>query len=206
LPAPPKFETLILDDEGGVAMQAVVVYESMYGNTHLVADAIGRGLGSCGSVTVVPVTEATTHVVATADLLVVGGPTHAHGMSRRGTRNSAVNATRRPTTTLALDPESQGPGVRDWLASLPPVRTKAAAFDTRFTGPAALTGRASRGITRGLRRRGLDVVAKPESFFVDHQNRLRDGEEARAVAWGEQLAAELMPGGFPTTRTDMAGL
>jgi hypothetical protein len=186
-------------------MQAVVVYESMYGNTHVVADAIGRGLGSFGNVTVVPVTEATTHGVASADLLVVGGPTHAHGMSRPSTRKSAVNATRRPTTTLALDPESHGPGVRDWLASLPPVKAKAVAFDTRFTGPAAITGRASRGIARGLRRRGFQVVAKPESFFVDKQNRLRAGEEDRAVAWGEQLAAKLMGGGFATTRSDTAG-
>jgi hypothetical protein len=201
----PQFETLILDEEGGVGMQAVVVYESMYGNTHVVADAIGRGISSVLDVKVVPVTEATTHEVALADLLVVGGPTHAHGMSRRSTRKSAVNATRRPATTLTLDPGSEG-GVRDWLASLPPVKAKAVAFDTRFKGPAAITGRASRGITRGLRRRGFDVVAKPESFFVDKQNCLLDGEEDRAIAWGEQLAAKLMAGGSPTSRTRVAGL
>ena len=186
-------------------MQAVVVYESMYGNTHVVADAIGRGIGPFADVKVVPVTEATTHVLASADLLVVGGPTHAHGMSRVSTRKSAVNASRRPAASLALDPESQGPGVRTWLTSLPPVKAKAVAFDTRFAGPAAATGRASRGITRGLRRRGFEVVAKPESFFVDKQNRLRGGEEDRAVAWGEQLAANLMPGRLPEKQRTGSG-
>jgi flavodoxin len=63
-------------------MRAVVVYESMYGNTHLVADAIGAGLSTAFDVTVVPVSQASRAVMADAGLVVVGGPTHAHGMSR----------------------------------------------------------------------------------------------------------------------------
>ena len=63
-------------------MRAVVVYESMYGNTHLVADAIGAGLSTAFDVRVVPVSEARPVVLADADLVVVGGPTHVHGMSR----------------------------------------------------------------------------------------------------------------------------
>jgi len=39
-------------------MQAVVVYESMYGNTHLIADAIGAGLKTVFDVSVVPVSRA----------------------------------------------------------------------------------------------------------------------------------------------------
>ena len=35
-------------------MRAVVVYESMYGNTHLIADAIGAGLEAAFDVRVVP--------------------------------------------------------------------------------------------------------------------------------------------------------
>jgi hypothetical protein len=43
------------------------------------------------------------------------------------------------------------------------------------------------------------VVARPESFFVDKQNRLLDGEEDRAVAWAEQLASQLMLAGSTPT-------
>ena len=49
-------------------MQAVVVYESMYGNTHLVADAIGAGLSTVFDVRVVPVSQVSQTVLADADL------------------------------------------------------------------------------------------------------------------------------------------
>jgi hypothetical protein len=73
--------------------------------------------------------------------------------------------------------------------------TKAAAFDTRFSGPAVLRGRASKGISRKLRRHGFEVVAKPESFFVNLKNHLEPGEEARAEEWGKRLAASLVSNG-----------
>ena len=51
-------------------MRAVVVYESMYGNTHLIADAIGAGLEADFDVRVVPVSHAGPEVIAEADLVV----------------------------------------------------------------------------------------------------------------------------------------
>ena len=86
-----------------------------------------------------------------ADLLVVGGPTHFHGMSRTGTRKGAVATARNPKNDLVLDHDAQGPGVRDWLESLGHGHTKVAAFDTRFKGPAVLRGRASKVMSRRLR-------------------------------------------------------
>ena len=53
-------------------MRALVVYESMYGNTHTVAVSIAAGLSARHDVTLVPVTRATTELVAAADLLVAG--------------------------------------------------------------------------------------------------------------------------------------
>ena len=84
-------------------MKAVVIYESMYGNTHLIANAIAEGLRAHGEVTVVPVAEARATVVEDADLVVVGGPTHAHGMSRTATRKGAVDAARKPGSDLVLE-------------------------------------------------------------------------------------------------------
>jgi len=91
-----------------MTMRAVVVYESMYGNTHLIADAIGAGLRSAFDVTVVPVAEAGPAVLAGADLVVVGGPTHIHGMSRASTRKAAVEA---------ADTRMQGPAAFTGRAS-----------------------------------------------------------------------------------------
>ena len=70
-------------------MRAVVVYESMFGNTHAIADAIGKGLEPVDNVVVVPVVEAGRERLGDADLLVVGGPTHFHGMSRTRTRKGS---------------------------------------------------------------------------------------------------------------------
>jgi hypothetical protein len=170
----------------GDAMRAVVVYESMYGNTHLVADAIADGLGDRADVTVVPVGAASAALVDGVDLLVVGGPTHAHGMSRESTRNAAVEAAEKPGAELTVEPDAEGPGLRDWFESLGRIGARAAAFDTRFDMPPLVTGRASKGIARQLRDHGCEVIAS-ESFFVEKGNRLLPDEEARARAWGALL-------------------
>jgi hypothetical protein len=172
-------------------MRAVVVYESMYGNTHMIADAIGAGLKTALEVSVVPVAQAGPAVLAGADLVVVGGPTHAHGMSREATRKGAVKAADQPASPLRVEPEALGPGLREWFGSVGRCAVKAAAFDTRVHGPAALTGRASKGVARLLREHGFDVVAEPESFLVTRQDRLEPQETARAREWGAKLAGDL---------------
>jgi hypothetical protein len=182
-------------------MQAVVVYESMYGNTHVIADAIGAGLKTAFDVTVVPVAQASPAVLADADLVVVGGPTHAHGMSRAATREAAVKAAAKPVSPLTVEPGAPGPGLRDWFGSLGQYPVKAAAFDTRIHAPAALTGRASKGVARLLREHGFDVIAEPESFLVTRQDRLGPQEAARARDWGTKLAAAVAPSQAQGTRS-----
>jgi Flavodoxin len=182
-------------------MRAVVVYESMYGNTRLVAEAIGAGLKTAFDVSVVPVSQASPAVLADADLVVAGGPTHAHGMSRPATRKAAVEAAAKPASPLAVEPGAVGPGLRDWFGSLGRYPVKAAAFDTRIHGPAALTGRASKGVARLLRAHGFEVVAEPESFLVTKQDRLEPQEAARAREWAATLAASLAPSLAPGTRS-----
>lgn len=172
-------------------MRAVVVYESMYGNTHVVAVAIAQGLALPGGVVVVPVDRAARAMLEGADLVVVGGPTHAHGMSRESTRKAAVEAAHKPGSELHLDPDAAGAGLRDWFDSLGNVHTAAAAFDTRINGPAAFTGRAAKGIAKMLRGHEFVLAGEPESFLVDKAGHLLAGEEDRARAWGAQLASAL---------------
>jgi hypothetical protein len=168
-------------------MRAIVVYESMFGNTHRIAEAIGRGLAGVGEVKVLHVDEADAAVVAAADLLVVGGPTHAFGMTREGTRKSAVEMAAKPDKHLALDEHAPGSGLREWIAAMEPQTAMAAAFDTKMRSRFA--GRASRRIWSQLRHKGFWMALPAESFIVTGDNRLVDGEEERAAAWGQQLAA-----------------
>jgi hypothetical protein len=172
-------------------MSVLVVYESMYGNTRTIAEAIASGLGADADV--VPVREATPDRVAIADLLIVGGPTHVRGMSRPTSRKAAREAASKPDSTLTLESGADGPGLREWFASLGTLSCQAAAFDTRVDVPAIFAGRAAPHIGRLLRRHGAHLIAPPQSFLVDKQNHLRGGEDVRAHAWGEDLASTLRP-------------
>jgi hypothetical protein len=173
-------------------MQIVVAYESSYGNTHLIANAIADGIPAGHQVDVVPVAGASRELVDGADLLVVGGPTHVHGMSRVRTREAAVEATHKPASQLTLDPDAEGPGLRQWFESVGSAKTKAAAFDTRVDAPALITGRASTGISRQLKRHGFREIAEPMSFLVTKDNHLVAGQEASARQWGSRLTDTLL--------------
>jgi hypothetical protein len=175
-------------------MHALVVYESMYGNTHRIAEQIADGLRRKGEVKVVAVSDATDELIDWADLVVVGGPTHIHGLTGAKSRQGARESAAKPGSRLTLDPAADRLGIREWFGSLSEADHKrAAAFDTRFSGPALLTGRASGGIANGLRRHGFDLVAEPESFLVDKQTQLVAGEADRAAVWGAGLAVAVGP-------------
>ena len=170
-------------------MRALVVYESMYGNTHAVADAIAAGLG--GEVEVRPVHDAGT-VSGDVDLLVVGGPTHMHGLTSAMSRKAAVSAAEEDAVTVEPG-ATEEPGLREWLRGLEGTGLRAAAFDTRADARAALTGSAARGIARRLRRRGCDVVDSQSFLVADSEGPLEDGELDRAREWAAGLASALAP-------------
>ena len=172
-------------------MRAMVIYESMYGNTHAIAEAIGRGLAPGNDVTVVPVAEATPELLGQADLVVAGGPTHVHGMSGARSRQAAAEAAHKDGSGLTQEPHAQEPGLRDWFGTVGRIRGCGAAFDTRMGGPPVLTGRASKGIAKLLDRHGLTEIAPAQSFPVTKDNHLQPGEEDRAEQWGREVAAKL---------------
>ncbi|MGV1036938.1 MAG: flavodoxin domain-containing protein [Candidatus Nanopelagicales bacterium] len=174
-------------------MHTVVVYESMYGNSHRVADVVGDELRDAGPVEVVPVSAATNDLIAGADLVVVGGPTHVHTMSSSKTRAAAQtqapgSVQKHGPEPLPMDQHWQDPGLRDWFKVLPQADGQsAAAFDTRFDARALLTGRASKLIARKLAKHDFTLIAEPESFLVDKQTRLLDSEVERAAHWARGL-------------------
>lgn len=182
-------------------MNVLVVYESSYGNTHLIADAIGEGLGAAHAVTVMPVAKVTDELVDGVDLVVVGGPTHVHGMSRSATREKAADAAHQPGSPLVLDADAEGPGLREWFEVLPQGSVFGAAFDTRFDASALLTGRASKGINKQLRRHGFREIAEPTSFLVTKETQLATGQQNAARDWGEFLAARLTQQADPSRAT-----
>lgn len=168
-------------------MRALVVFESLYGSTAAVAQAVAASLRAEGVVAeAMPVDHVTLESTEGFDLLIVGGPTHMHGLSRESTRRAgaedAKNTYAEPTIA---------PGLREWLEDLPDGAGRmSAAFDTRFDQAAWLTGSAAKAIGKRLSAKGYQL-ASDKSFFVTKENALADGQLDRATAWGVSLATAI---------------
>ncbi len=167
-------------------MKALVVYESMFGNTEQIARAVARGLEKSAEVEVFEVSDAQRDPDADVDLIVAGGPTHAFSMSRESTRADAISRG-------ATEGEREF-GLREWIDALPAGRRvdKIATFDTRVRTMRHLPGSAAKGAAKAARRHGYESAAPAESFYVDDvDGPLLSGELERAEAWGQQLGAAL---------------
>lgn len=165
-------------------MRALVIYESMFGNTRAVASAIARGLATRSVVDLYEVGEAPDEVDPGVDLVVVGGPTHAFSMSRPNTRQSAAEQSDGPLV-------STGRGLREWIETAgPSLRGRAiATFDTKVA-KAYLPGSAARSAHKRLTRLRCRPVAPAENFIVmGTPGPLADGELDRATRWGEHLTS-----------------
>jgi len=142
-------------------MKALVVYDSAYGNTTQVAEAIVASLGPLQA-QAVPVADFKATELAEGDLLVVGSPINGW----------------RPT-----------PKITELLTTLGDGRltgVKAAAFDTRVRF--FLHGDAAKKMTKSLTAGGAEVVSKPRAFYVrGSEGPLRSGELDKAATWAEDL-------------------
>jgi len=166
-------------------MKALVVYESLFGNTEQVALAITSGLSKHGEVELIEVTDAPAVISEVFDLLVLGGPTHAFSMTRPSTREDAFRQGATQGSTAV--------GLREWLEHLRrgPHSALVATFDTRVAKVRHLPGSAAKGAAKVALRLGYEAAAPPESFYLeDVPGPLMDGELSRARDWGERLGAQ----------------
>jgi len=141
-------------------MNALVVYDSQYGNTERIAQAIVDALRAAGQARAIRVADADPVVLQGVDLLVVGSPTQGW----------------RPTPAVQHFLEQvSAASIRDLVI---------ACFDTRFRKPRWMTGSAAERMARTMRRRGGELLLEPESFFVQGtEGPLDSGEIGRAADW-----------------------
>lgn len=159
-------------------MNILVLYDSFFGNTEIVAKAIADGMRGEHVVTVRKVASNVPLELAGVDAFVFGSPTRGF----------------RPT-----------PAMQALLNSIPKRGLHSvgvAAFDTRIAvedvkspvlkGMVRVFGYAAAPMSKRLSKKGGRVLLPPEGFFVeDSKGPLREGEEERARLWGERLAGEL---------------
>lgn len=146
-------------------MKALIVYDSVYGNTEKIARAIAEAIAPSGEVKVLRASEANPSELASIDLLIVGSPTHGG----------------RPT-----------PPIQDLLNKVPELSLKdvnVAAFDTRLTKKlVGVFGYAAGRIASNLKKKGGTLIAPPEGFFATgSKGPLKEGELERAAGWAKGI-------------------
>ena len=159
-------------------MNALVLFDSEYGNTEQLARAIAEALPPSISVRLERAGQVSRLDTQGIDLIIVGGPTQRHKVS--------------PSLKAVLESAPRG--------SLKGV--KAAAFDTRYRMAAWLSGSAAKRIARHLRKLGAQLIVPAESFFMQRDlppegqkrrhelEHLESGEVERAMNWAANLAKE----------------
>jgi len=163
-------------------MRAIVVYESVWGNTAAVAKAIAMGLGSGAEAYATDAVPTTG--LADADLIVAGSPVFAFSLPSEAMRERILE-----TETDGPAPDLSHPSLRSWLDDLPSGHGWCAAFETRiWWSPRGATGT----IEKRLRDHGYERLATAQKFVVrDKYGPLKDGELERARAWGSDLREAL---------------
>jgi len=164
---------------GETFMKCLILYDSQFGNTEKIAQAIGRGLEGSHAVTMLRVTAASANQLSGYDLLVTGSPTQG------------FRPTKASSALLKALPKNALKGV------------KVSAFDTRITEqkikesarflPALVKmfGYAAEPLAEQLIAKGGQLIMPAEGFFVgDTEGPLLEGELERAEAWGKQLGAK----------------
>ena len=161
-------------------MKALVVYESLWGNTAAVARAIADGIGP--DARAVTTDDASREKIADADLIVAGAPVLAFSLPTDAMRDSVATSEADAPTPPDLD----HPSLRSWLDALPAGSGRYAAFETRiWWSPRGATG----DIEKRLARAGYRAVSKAHRFVVkDKYGPLREGELEKARQWGAELA------------------
>ncbi len=151
-------------------VKTLIVYDSFFGNTERIAQAIGQALGGGESVTTLRVGEVKPDHLRGLTTLIVGSPTRAF----------------RPTKAI-----------KDFLKGIPAnglKGVKVMAFDTRasladvnsklLTRLVKIFGYAAQPIADKLVKKGGRLGTPPEGFFVkDSEGPLKDGELERAAEW-----------------------
>jgi flavodoxin len=145
-------------------MNALVVYESQFGNTEKVAMAVAGALRAFGQAQAVPVGPEHRIELKGVDMLVVGGPTQNRGATA---------------------------GIQSFLAAIPPEllrNLRVACFDTRLRQPGWLVGSAAGAMAKDLQKIGVSPLVPAESFLVSGQKGpLVSGELERAAAWAQTI-------------------
>ena len=152
-------------------MKALIVYDSVYGHTEKIAQAIGKGLTNKYEYSVVKGNNVGKNQLEELNLLIIGTPTHGGRWTE---------------------------AIRDFLKEISGMKlegVKVAVFDTRtestgiIGGIERIFGRVAPRLAEEMKKHERNVIIEPEGFVVKgRKGPLKEGELQRAENWGNQIA------------------
>jgi flavodoxin I len=155
-------------------MKTLIIYDSAYGNTEKIAQAVAESIRS--QVTLVRIGEKDMELLKGVELLIVGSPTQKFQPTEaiKAYLNNLQKRTLNGVMVAAFDTRLDMDTVKNstfrWMLN---------------TG-----GFAARKIARKLVKKGGRLIAQPEGFIVlEMEGPLKDGELERAGEWGKKILA-----------------
>lgn len=147
--------------------RAIIVYDTKFGNTQKAANALAEGIKAQGvDVDCLQTNEVDTSKLGEYDLLALGGPTQAFGISKP---------------------------MKDFLEKLESAKLggkKAFAFDTKMKS--RLAGSAGKGIEKKLQRLGMNIIMPHVSAIVNgREGPLEESTEETFKQIGISIAKSL---------------
>ncbi|MBN2015265.1 flavodoxin family protein [Candidatus Dojkabacteria bacterium] len=154
-------------------MKSLVVYDSVYGNTRKIAEAIKEGLSEKYETKIIQASEAKAEDTGNIDLLVVGSPTHGGWFTEdvKGFLNSIPEELLKNTAVASFDTSMPQEGQSFFVKLI-----------TRIFGNAAPR------ILKVLGKEGAKIIDSEIFWVLGKEGPLKEGEEERAKQWAESLS------------------
>ncbi len=153
-------------------MKVLIVYDSFFGNTEQIAQAISDSLSPKENVETLRVNDVKIEKITGLDLLIVGSPTRAFKPTK-----AIVNFLNKiPSNGL----KSVKVSAFDTRILLSSIKSSALRFIVKIGGYAA------KSVANRLKKKGGDLIMPPEGFLVTgEEGPLKDGELERAADWAK---------------------
>ena len=155
-------------------MKTVILYESFFGNTKIIAEAIGKAFPAGEEIWVLSISEVEWQQVSDADFLIAGSATRGFRPCEK-TKHFLKNIPSKGLSGIKV-------AAFDTRMALSEIESKSLRFIVKTGGYAA------KHIAASLKKKGGDLIAPPEGFLVTgEEGPLLKGEEERASNWAKNL-------------------
>lgn len=150
-------------------MRIGIIYESFFGNTQYIAEAMRNAIGDEHYCEMINVQNDVDINMEQFDFYIVGSPTRGF---------NATPEMKKFLNTLQNGSLNNKPAIAfDTRIDLETIKSKALRFMVHHGGYAA------KPIAKILHKKGAQVIGKAGFFVLDEKGPLKEGEEIRAAEW-----------------------